>query len=137
MSTKPTIHILPYGRFREFREQREKLRQDEAWSRNFLKDETYLALMSVKIRDDEGIIRRKYEEQIRKEMYWSPIPPHNATIVISAKDLDDKIKRELLSYDKTSRESILKEVIGMICEQVDSKFYLLSAKQFLKVRLEE
>jgi hypothetical protein len=137
MSTKPAVHIKPYSRFREHREQREKQRQGESWSRNFLTEETYHKLMLVKQKDDEGIIRRKYEEQIRKEMYWSPIPPHSATIVISAKDLDDKIKHELLSYDRTSRESILKEVIGMICERVDSRFFLRSAKQFLNVRIED
>lgn len=34
------------------------------------------------------------------------------------------------------QETTLKEAVGMICEQVDREFYLLSAKQFLKVKLE-
>jgi hypothetical protein len=93
--------------------------------------------MSVKSKDSEGIIRRKYEERIRNEMYWMPIPPHSAAIVISLRDLDAKVKQELLKQDKTSRDFILKEAVGMICEQVNSRFYLLGAKRYLKVRLEK
>jgi hypothetical protein len=91
--------------------------------------------MSVKIKDEEGITRRKYEEIVRKEMYWMPIPPHSAAIVVSLKDLDTKVKQELSKDDKILRDYTLKEAVGMICEQVDSRFYLLSAKQYLKVRV--
>jgi hypothetical protein len=93
--------------------------------------------MSVKEKDEEGIRRRKYEEQICKKMYWMPIPPHHSSVVlVSLKDLDTKVKQELLKRDAISRGFTLKEAIGMICEQVDREFYLLSAKQFLRVKLE-
>ena len=92
--------------------------------------------MSVKEKDEEGIRRRKYEEQVRKKMYWMPIPPHSSVIVVSLKDLDAKVKLEFLKDDAISRDFILKEAVGMICEQVDRSFYLLSTKRFLKVRLE-
>lgn len=136
MSLKPTIKIKSPKRFRLQQELRQKDRLNEQWTRSRLIDETYLSLMSVKIKDEEGITRRKYEEIVRKEMGWMPIPPHSATIVISLKDLDTKVKAELLKHDKDSRDLILKEAVGMICQQVDSRFYLLSAKQFLKVRIE-
>lgn len=134
MSLKPTIKILSPKRFRL---QQELQRQNEQWTRARLIDELYLSLMSVKEKDKEGIVRRKYEERVRKEMYWMPIPPHSAAIVISLKDLDAKVILELSKDDKISREYTLKQAVGMICEQVDERFYLLSAKQFLKVGLEE
>jgi hypothetical protein len=67
MSTKPALHIKPYSRFRENREQQQKERHNEDWSRAFLIDEIYIQLMSIKYRDSEGIPRRKYEEIVRKD----------------------------------------------------------------------
>jgi hypothetical protein len=63
--------------------------------------------------------------------------PRNAIIVVSLNDLNEKAKQELLKDDPKSRDFTLKEAIGMICEQVDSRYYLLNAKRFLKVRLEK
>jgi hypothetical protein len=134
MSLKPTVRIKSPKRFRL---QQELQRQNEQWTRSRLIDELYLSLMSLKEKDKEGIIRRKYEEIVRKEMYWMPIPPHSAAIVISLKDLDTKVKQELSKDDKISQDFTLKEAVGMICEQVNSRFYLLSVKQYLKVRLEK
>jgi hypothetical protein len=134
---KPTIRIKPYVRFREFREQQQKERLDEDWSRAFLIDEIYIQLMSIKYRDSERILRRKYVEQVRKEMGWMPVPPHTTVTKVSLADLDDKIRKELLKDDQVSREFILKEAVGKICEVVDSRTYLLNAMPFLKVELEE
>jgi hypothetical protein len=134
---RPTIKIKSPKRFRLLLEQQQKNRLNEEWTRSLLIEELYLSLMSVKEKDNEGIIRRKYEEIVRKEMYWMPIPPHSAAIVISLKDLDAKVKQELSKDDKISRDLVLKEAVGMICELVNSRFYLLSAKQYLKVRLEK
>jgi hypothetical protein len=137
MNNKPTIYIKPYSRFREFREQQQKERHNEDWSMAFLIDEIYIQLMSIKYRDSEGILRRKYEEQVRKEMGWMPVPPHSTVINVSLADLDDKIREELFKDDQGSREFTLKEAVGKICEVVDSRTYLLNAMPFLKVELEE
>jgi hypothetical protein len=105
------------------------------WTTWKLLDELYLSLMSVKEKDEEGIIRRKYEEQARKKMYWMVIPPHTA-FIINLKDLDGKVKRELAKRHKELRDFIIKQAAEKIFEQVDSRHFLLSAKQYLKVRLE-
>jgi hypothetical protein len=111
-------------------------RLGEKWTRSLLIEETYLSLMSVKVKDDEGIIRRKYEEQVREKIGWMVIPPHTAsTITVSLKDLDAKVKEELLSDNQEMRDFTLKQAVEMICEQTGKRYYLLSAKGFLKVEL--
>lgn len=111
-------------------------RLGKKWTRALLIEETYLSLMSVKAPDDEGIIRRKYEEQVREKIGWMVIPPHTAsTITVSLRDLDAKVKQELLADNQVMRDFTLKQAVEMICDQIDSRYYLLSAKGFLKVEL--
>jgi hypothetical protein len=133
---KPVLRLKDPKRFLRQKEQQQKTRDSEDWTRSKLIDEIYLSLMSVKEKDEEGIRPRKYEEQVRRKMYWMPIPPHSSVVLVSLKDLDTKVKQELLKRDAISRDFTLKEAVGVICEQVDRNFYLLSAKQFLKVKLE-
>lgn len=102
------------------------------WTTWRLVDELYLSLMSVKEHDNR---RRKYEEQARKNMYWMVMPPHVA-FVINLKDLDGKVKRELAKRHKELRDFIIKQAVEKIFEQVDERYFLLSAKQYLKVELE-
>lgn len=106
---KPILRLKDPKRFQiEKQKQQEQLQKDrlnKSWTRSKLIDEVYLSLMSVQERDKEGIRRCKYEEQIRKKMYWMPIPPHlSSVIVVSLKDLDTKVKQELLNDDATSRD---------------------------------
>ena len=130
-----TIKIKDPNRL-ELQKQRERQgRINEKWTRGCLIEELYLCLMSHKFKDEEGITRRKYEEKVSREIGWMAIPPYTTTIDVHLKDLDDKIKQELLSDDPIMRDFTLKEAVGMICEQVNNRCYLLSAKQFLKVRL--
>jgi hypothetical protein len=111
-------------------------RLGEKWTRARLIEETYLSLMSVKAKDDEGVIRRKYEEQVREKIGWMAIPPNTAsTITVSLKDLDAKVKEELLADNQAMRDLTLKQAVEMICEQFDTRYYLLSAKRFMKVEL--
>jgi hypothetical protein len=111
-------------------------RLGEKWTRARLIEETYLSLMFVRVKDAEGIIRRKYEEQVREKIGWMAIPPHTAsTITVSLRDLDAKVKEELLSDNQAMLDFTLKQAVEMICEQYDRRFYLLSAKRFLKVEL--
>jgi hypothetical protein len=121
----------------------------DEWTTAKLMDEVYLSLISVKrqfcminTRDDskncgQGVIRRLYEEQARYKMYRMPVfrpPPH---FIIHLKDLDEKVKQELAKRDKESRSFILGQAAERVFEQVDSDYFLLSAKQFLKVKLEK
>jgi hypothetical protein len=110
-------------------------RLGEKWTRTRLIEETYLSLMSVKAKDAEGVIRRKYEEQVREKIGWVAIPPHATAIIVSLKDLDAKVKKELLADNLAMRDFTLKQAVEMICEQTDRRYYLLSAKRFLKVEL--
>jgi hypothetical protein len=113
-----------------------EVRLAEKWTRARLIEETYLSLMSVKAKDDEGMIRRKYEEQVREKIGWMAIPPHTAsTIIVSLKDLDVKVKEELLADNQAMRDFTLNQAVEMICEQTDGRYYLLSAKGLLKVEL--
>jgi hypothetical protein len=105
------------------------------WTTERLIDEVILSLLSVKEKDEEGITRRKYEEQARYKMHMMAMPPHTA-FIISLKDLDRKVRRELAKRDKGLRDSIIKEAVERIFEIVDSRYFLLSAKQYLKVGLE-
>jgi hypothetical protein len=117
------------------------------WTTERLIDEVFLSLMSIKsqfcminTRNDtrnrgQGIIRRFYEEQARYKMYRMVIFRPPPTFIIYLKDLDERVKRQLGRRDKQSRDFILEQAAERIFEQVDSRYFLLSAKQFLKVRL--
>jgi hypothetical protein len=137
---KPIVRIKDPRRFyvnEENQELQQKIFDTFAeWTTWRLKDEAYLSLISVREKDKEGMSRRKYEEQARKKMYWMAIPPHTV-FIISLKDLDGKVKRELAKRDKGLRDFIIKQAVEKIFEMVDSRHFLLSAKQYLKVREEE
>src|SRR5215208_1754693 len=67
---------------------KDKDKSKDKWTRSYLIEELYLCLISHEFKDKVGIIRRKYEEQIRKKMYWMALPPHCAVIEVHLKDLD-------------------------------------------------
>ena len=56
--------------------------------------------------------------------------------MIYLKHLDDSLKQELSNLDRKTRDFVMKEAIGRIFEQVDSRFFLLSVKPLLQWRLE-
>jgi hypothetical protein len=119
------------------------------WTTARLIDEVVISIMSVKSQfcminarndsknHDPGVIRRSYEEQARYKMYRMAMYKPPPVFVIYIKDLDEKVKRELAKHDKESRDFVLNQAAERILEQVDSRYFLLSAKQFLKVRLEK
>jgi hypothetical protein len=83
-----------------------------------------------------GVLRRLYEEQARYKMYRIPIFYPPPVFVVYLKHLDDRLKEELADLDKESKDFVMKEAISRICEQVDKRFFLLSAKLLLRWRLE-
>jgi len=74
-SNKPILRLKNPNRFR-MQHKEEQARLDEQWTRSRLIDEVYLSLMSIKDKyEEEGIRRRKYEEQIRKKMLDADTSP--------------------------------------------------------------
>jgi hypothetical protein len=150
---KPIVRIKNPRRFlvnTENQELQQKIFDTFAvWTTERIIDEVFLSLMSVKsqfcminARDDPrnqfaGVLRRPYEEQARYKMYRMVVFRPPPVFVIHLKDLDERVRRELAKEDKTTRNDILKRVAERILEQVNSRYFLLSAKPFLKVRLEK
>jgi hypothetical protein len=119
------------------------------WTTWRLIDEVFLSLMSVKAqfcminaRDDftknhgQGVLRRSYEGQARYKIYRMVMYRPPPIFFIHLKDLDERVKRELAKRDKESRDFILRQTAEKIFEQIDSRYFQLSANAYLKVRLE-
>jgi hypothetical protein len=85
---------------------------------------------------DSGLLRRLYEEQAKYKMYRIPVFRPPPVFVVSLKHLDDKLKKELANLDRESKDYVMREAIGRICEQVDKRFFLLSVKPLPTWRLE-
>jgi len=83
-----------------------------------------------------GVPRRLYEEQARYKMYRAPIFHPPPVFVVYLKHLDDRLKQELSLLDRETKDFVMKEAIGRVLEQIDSRYYLLSVKPFLRWRLE-
>ena len=83
-----------------------------------------------------GVLRRLYEQQAIYKMYRVPIYRPPPVFVVHLKHLDYRLKQELAKLDKWSKDYVMKESIGRICEQVDKRFFLLSVKSLLKWKLE-
>jgi hypothetical protein len=80
--------------------------------------------------------RRLYEEQARYKMSRIPIFQAPRVFVVYLKHLDERLKRQLSSLDRESKDFVMREAIGRIFEQIDKRFYLLSAKRLSRWRLE-
>lgn len=85
---------------------------------------------------DSGLLRRLYEEQARYKMYRVPVFLPPPIFVVYLKHLDDRLKKELANLDRESKDFVMREAIGRICEQINKQFFLLSVKPLLKWRLE-
>jgi hypothetical protein len=163
---KPSIKIKDPKRFKKH-EENLKLQQKifetfDEWSIEYLIDEMFLSLMSVKaqfcminsnrktslLSDPKkvefnnrcnygnGIVRRTYEEQARYKMYRMAIYNPHPVFVIHLKHIDERVKVQLAKEDEETRNEILKQVAERIFETVDKRFFLLSGLPFLKVRCE-
>jgi hypothetical protein len=158
--TKPTIYIL----LRKHR--RPDIDESQVWSLATTVDELFFSMMDVKVafcilnshrktgflsegkrvpeilekferfNNGTGIPRRLYEEQAKYKMYRIPVFRPPPVFVVYLKHLDDRLKQELLGLDRKTKDFVLREAIGRIFEQVDSRFFLLSVKALLQWRLE-
>jgi hypothetical protein len=84
-----------------------------------------------------GVLRRLYEEQARYKMFRIPVLRPPSIFVVYLKHLDDRLKNELASLDRESKDYVMKEAIGRLFENIDKRFFLLSVKPLLKWRLEK
>jgi hypothetical protein len=83
-----------------------------------------------------GVLRRLYEEQAKYKMYRIPVFRPLPVFVLYLKHLDERLKKELASLERESKDYVMKEAVSRIFEQVDKHFFLLSVKPLLKWRLE-
>ena len=92
-------------------------------------DELYLCLMKVD--------NNHYEKQARNLIYRIPVYEPTPFFNIKISDLNQQVKRELddrWNY-KLEIDYILKEAVGRIFKNIDERYFLLSVKRLLKVRL--
>ena len=97
---------------------------------NVMSEEAY------KCNTGTGVLRRLYEEQARYKMYRVPVFRPPPFFVVYLKHLDDRLKKELANLDRKSKDFVMQEAIGRICEQIDKKSFLLSVKPLLRWKLE-
>ena len=150
---KPTIRIKKLT-FRNGPQILRRVADSQPWSTQYLIDEITISLLDTKAvfcmldgltRDvrmqdiknlGRGVIRRLYEAQARYKMYRMSIFQPPPTFVVYLKHLDDRVKQELKSLDRETKDFVMREAIGRIFEQVDSRYFLLSVKPLLRWRFE-
>jgi hypothetical protein len=92
-------------------------------------DELYLCLMKQR--------SSYYERQASELIYKIPIYKPAPIFEIKISDLNEQVKKELndrWNY-KPNVDYILKEAISKIFANIDERYFLLSVKRLLKVRL--
>jgi hypothetical protein len=97
---------------------------------------TFFCLINQSDFNSGSIPRSLYVAQARYKMYRTVIFRPPLPFVIYLKHLDERLKRELVILDKQTRDDVIREAIDRICEQVDRRYFLLSAEPFLTWRLE-
>jgi hypothetical protein len=92
-------------------------------------DELYLSLTKV-----DG---NHYEEQARDLIYRIPVYKPTPSFDIKILDLNRQVKEELDARWDNGKiiDYILKEAVGRIFKNIDERYFLLSVKRLLKVRL--
>jgi hypothetical protein len=113
-------------------ETRKAVNKKEIWGDYSIErtvDELYLCLMSVDC--------NSYEKQAFDLMYKIPVYKPTPFFEIKIPDVSQQIKKELDDrWDyKEEVDYILKEAVGRIFKNLDERYFLLSVKQLLKVRL--
>ena len=105
----------------------------EAWSTERLIDELFLELDNVKEIDEKsGLIKRKYEEQVKWLMHRIPVYRPAPPFIINLSDLPTRIKEDLADLDDETLEYVLKESISRIFEGIDQRYFRLSVRRFLQ-----
>ena len=117
----------------------------EIWSTEAIVDELTISMLDMKTffclinRFDVNFstfLRSLYEAQAKYKMYRIPVFRPPPVFVVYIKHLDFRLKKELASLDKETRDYVMKEAIGRICTVVDKRYFLLSVKPLLRWRFE-
>jgi hypothetical protein len=85
----------------------------------------------------EILITHRYYDQAEKILYRIPVWKSPPPFLIELFDLTKKIKRELRDLKKSNRrifESVVKEAVGILFENINSKYYHLSVARHLRVK---
>jgi hypothetical protein len=92
-------------------------------------DELYLNLMKEK--------DNLYYKQAYALMYYIPVEKPIPILEIKISDLNKQVKKELDDRwnDRKTIDYILKEAVGRIFENIEERYFLLSVKRLLQVRL--
>ena len=90
-------------------------------------DELYLCLMK----------QRSYDKQAHDLIYRIPVYKPTPVFEIKISDLNDQVKKELDDRWGYKREIdyILREAVGRIFKNIDERYFFLSVKRLLQVRL--
>jgi len=101
----------------------------EGWTKERLIEELYICLVKCPSSD--------YQKQAYELIYKIPIYRPTSYFQIKISDLSDQIKKELDEIWTYKRELdyILKEAVSRIFSNVNDRYFLLSVKRLLKVRL--
>ena len=81
-------------------------------------------------------LRSLYEAQVNIKLYRIPVFRPSPAFVVYLKHLNDHVKKELASLGKETRDYVMKEAIGRVCEVVDKRYFLLSVKPLLQWKFE-
>jgi hypothetical protein len=104
-----------------------QIKEEESWTEECLIDELYLCLMKLK----------SYDKQAYDLIYRIPIHKPTPAFEIKISDLNKQVKNELDDrWDyKKEIDHILKEAVGRIFKNIDERYFFLSVKRLLQVRL--
>lgn len=98
---------------------------------------TFFCLVNRSDVDSSSLPRSLYVAQARYKMYRIPIFRPPLPYVIYLNHLDERLKKELVGLDKQTRDDVIREAIGRICEQVNKRYFMLSVEPLLTWRLEK
>jgi hypothetical protein len=115
--------------------------QSELWTSEKLIDELFLLLVSISesVSNDKGetISVTKYPRRARELCKRIPVARPPPDYIVEKSDLNEKLRTELVEEitSEEARQHILKEAVGRIFENLNSREYHLSIARNLKVRL--
>jgi hypothetical protein len=109
------------------------------WIEEYLIEEVFLRLAGTKIlvkHDGKSVSVHKYYSQALRLQKWIPIAKPTPEFVINASDLTVRLVSELKALDEAGAQYVLKQAVGHIFENINSRQYHLSIARKLKVILQ-
>jgi hypothetical protein len=109
------------------------------WTWDDLIEEIFLQLAGTKIivkHEDKHVTVFKYYNQALRLRYQIPVYKPTPEFIVNRSDLTPRIMTELKSLGAKDASVILKQAVGWIFSNIDSRQYNLSVARKLKVRLD-